>query len=181
MDVDTELNDLLRATARADRAAFRLLYDRTSPKLFGITLRICRERPLAEDVLQEVFTEVWRKARDFDPKRGKAMAWMAIIARNRAIDGLRRQSRGFASAVHGTDEELAMTADPNQMEDGGVEHMTLVGCLERLDTKHRDMILRAYYTGETREDLARLYDAPVNTIKTWLRRGLASLKSCLEE
>jgi len=124
MTADTELDDLLRATATGDRAAFRLLYDRVSPKLFGIAMKICRDQALAEDVLQEVFTDVWRRARNY---------------------------------------------------------LTLVDCLGRLDQRQRDLILRAYYRGDTREDLARAFDTPVNTIKTWLRRGLTTLRSCLDE
>jgi len=181
MNVDTDMDDLLRATARGDRAAFRLLYDRVSPKLFGIALKICRDRATAEDVLQEVFTDVWRKARNFDPERGEAGAWLAVIARNRSVDALRRQGRGIIGATTGSEAELAAAPDPSLSGDGGVEYLTLIDCLNRLDERQRTLILRAYYRGDTREELSGAFDAPVNTIKTWLRRGLASLKSCLDE
>ena len=176
MQSEAEIDDLLLATAAGDRAAFRLLYDRTSPKLFGIAVKICRSRSLAEDVLQEVFTDVWRRARNFDPKRGEAGAWLAVIARNRSVDALRRQGRGILSGG------VAATApDPTLAGDGGVEYLTLIDCLGRLDERQRDLILRAYYRGDTREELARAYDTPVNTIKTWLRRGLIALRKCLDE
>ena len=181
MTSDTEIDDLLLAVARSDRAAFRLLYDRISPKLFGIALKICRDRTVAEDVLQEVFTDVWRKARNFDPRRGEAGAWLAVIARNRSVDALRRQGRGVMGATTGTEADLDAAPDPSLSGDGGVEYLTLVDCLKRLDERQRDLILRAYYRGDSREELARSFDTPVNTIKTWLRRGLMSLKKCLDE
>ena len=178
MDSETEIGDLLRATASGDRAAFRLLYDRASPKLYGIALKICRDRPMAEDVLQEVFVDVWRKARNFDPRRGEAGAWLAVIARNRSVDALRRQGRGFLAASASDSGEVP---DPVMTGDGGVDYLTLIDCLGRLEEREKDLILRAYYRGDTRDDLARAYDAPVNTIKTWLRRGLIALKKCLDE
>jgi RNA polymerase sigma-70 factor (ECF subfamily) len=181
MASDTDLDELLIATARHDQAAFRLLYDRTSPKLFGIALKICRNRAMAEDVLQDVFTDVWKKAGNFDRRRGHAGAWLSVIARNRSIDALRRQGRGFLGATTGSEEEMTATPDPSMAGDGGVDTLTLVDCLNRLETRERDLVLRAYYKGETREDLAQAFDAPVNTIKTWLRRGLISLKTCLDE
>ena len=178
---DGELDDLLLATARSDRAAFRLLYDRTSPKLFGIALKICRDRPLAEDVIQEVFTDIWRKARNFDPQRGEAGAWLAVIARNRSVDALRRQGRGVMGAAANNAVEADTVTDPSLAGDGGVDYLTLIDCLNRLDERQRDLILRAYYRGDSREELARAFDTPVNTIKTWLRRGLLALKKCLDE
>lgn len=177
----SEIDDLLLATAKNDRAAFRLLYDRVSPKLFGITLKITRDRATAEDVLQEVFTDVWRKARNFDPRRGEAGAWLAVIARNRSVDALRRQGRGIIGATTGSEAEMEAATDPSLAGDGGVDTLTLVDCLNRLEQRERDLILRAYYQGDSREELARKFDAPVNTVKTWLRRGLLSLKSCLDE
>jgi len=177
----SEIDDLLLATAKSDRAAFRLLYDRVSPKLFGIALKITRDRATAEDVLQEVFTDVWRKARNFDPRRGEAGAWLAVIARNRSVDALRRQGRGIMGATTGSEADMEAAPDPSSAGDGGVDTLTLIDCLNRLEERQRDLILRAYYQGDSREELARRFDAPVNTVKTWLRRGLLSLKSCLDE
>ena len=181
MTSETEIDDLLLAVARSDRAAFRLLYDRVSPKLFGIALKITRDRAVAEDVLQEVFTDVWRKARNFDPRRGEAGAWLAVIARNRSVDALRRQGRGIMGATTGSEADMEAAPDPSSAGDGGVDTLTLIDCLNRLEERQRDLILRAYYQGDSREELARRFDAPVNTVKTWLRRGLLSLKSCLDE
>ncbi len=182
MTADAEINDLLRMTATGDRAAFRLLYDRAAPKLFGIALKICRDRTLAEDVLQEAFADIWHRASRFDSRRGDAGAWLAVIARNRAVDALRRQGRGVMGATrHEGSGAVEDAADPAMTDDGGVDYLTLVDCLGRLDERQRDLVLRAYYRGETREELARAFDTPVNTVKTWLRRGLLTLRTCLDE
>ena len=178
---DTELDDLLRATARADRAAFQLLYNRTSAKLFGITVQICRDRALAEEVLQDVYVEIWLTAGTFNPRRGRAMPWLMVIARNKSIEGLRKHKRGMAHHADDGTGNWDILADPRQMADGGVAAATLRTCLGRLAERERDLVLRAYFTGESREELSMVFDAPVTSIKTWLRRGLASLRACLDE
>lgn len=175
------LEDLLAATAGGDRRAFRALYDRTSAKLFGICLRICRDRMLAEDALQELYVDLWRRAGQFDPGRGQARFWLAAMARNRAIDRLRRAGgpggKGFV------DDEAALETAPDgrMVEDGGTEFMALLTCLGRLDQETQDMVLLAYYEGWQRDELAARFDRPVNTVKTQLRRALAALRDCLEE
>ncbi len=176
------LMELLAATARRDRGAFRALYEAQAPKLFAVTLRICRDRAIAEDALQDAFVEIWNKAEGFDPARGKAAGWMATIARNRAIDQVRRRGRGPALGSGGDGEVdlLASLPDTSQPADGGVEMMALAQCLDRLEARQKEMVLLAYYEGRSREDLSALYDAPVNTIKTWLRRGLIALRGCLD-
>lgn len=172
---------LLAAVAAADRDAFRALYDRAAPKLFGIALRICKDRELAEDALQDAFVEIWRRAGRFDPARGGADAWMAVIARNRAIDALRRRgAQPGGAAGPETDERLLALADPASPADGGAEYLALVQCLGRLEDREREAVLLAYYAGATRDELAGRYDAPVPTVKTWLRRALAALRACLD-
>ncbi len=179
-DSEADIDDLLRAVAAADRAAFRRIYRLASAKLFGIALRICRDRGVAEEAVQDTFLDIWRTAGKFDPSRGSGMAWMSVIARNRAIDVLRRRGRETRGTVGDGEALLPHLPDPKAATDGGVAHMALAACLEELGQPARDMVLRAYYLGETREDLAARFDAPVNTIKTWLRRGLQSLKGCLD-
>lgn len=181
--MDADLSKLLANVARRDRAAFRALYAAQSSKLFAVTLRMCRDRAIAEDALQDAFVEIWRKAETFDPARGKAAAWMATIARNRSIDQIRRRGRGPTFGGGGDEGEadiLASIPDLTQPEDGGAETLALAQCLNRMDDRDREMVLLAYYEGYSREDLSARYDAPVNTIKTWLRRGLAGLRACLE-
>ena len=175
-----ELAGILAAVGRGDRAAFRRLYDATAAKLFGVTLRICHDRSIAEDALQDAFAEIWRKAGSFDADRGRVLSWMAVIARNRSIDALRRRSRDGNVDQPLTDEIEEAVIDPTQKTDGGVEYLALMACLDELDAQSREAVLRAYYRGESREELAERFDAPVATVKTRLRRGLARLKGCLE-
>lgn len=157
-----------------------MLYEAVSPKLFGVTLRICRSRELAEDALQDAFVHIWRQAERFDGRRGSAMAWMAAIARNRAVDVMRRRGRAEGGAEMGV-EALDAMVDPSAMADGGVELIALARCLDRLDERGQELVLLAYFEGWTREELAERTGAPVNSIKTWLRRGLMALKSCLDD
>ena len=180
MAAEGELDTLLLAVADADEAAFRTVYDRTGAKLFGIALRICRERPMAEEALQNAYADIWRRAASFDPRRGRAEAWLAVVARNHAIDLLRRHAARGGGRTTG-DEALAGLVDPTQRTDGGVDYMALTACLGRLDRVRREAVLRAYMRGETREELAAHFKAPVNTVKTWLRRALDALRQCLEE
>lgn len=185
MDATIDLPELLAAIAKRDRAAFRELYSAQSAKLFAVVLRICRDRAIAEDALQDAFVEIWRKAESFDASRGNPAAWMATIARNRAIDQIRRRGRGPTIGTGGTSSDddqdiMASMPDLRQPADGGAEMMALAQCLERLEPRDREMVLLAYYEGYSREDLSARYDAPVNTIKTWLRRGLIALRGCLE-
>ncbi|MEM7497535.1 MAG: sigma-70 family RNA polymerase sigma factor [Pseudomonadota bacterium] len=167
-------------TADGDRRAFATLYERAAPKLFGLCLRITRKRELAEDALQEAFVHIWREAWRYDPERGRAGAWMTVVARNRAVDLLRKRGRGVEGRETG-DEMLAVMADPSAVTDGGIDLMALARCLGRLDDRGQELVLLAYYEGWTREELAARIGAPVNSVKTWLRRGLATLRACLEE
>lgn len=176
-DLEQEVSELLRATACSDRAAFTRLYQIAAPKLFGIALRICQDRAVAEDALQEAFVEIWRKAQRFDPVRGSALGWVSVIARNRAIDLVRRHGRGSDTADL---DHAVMVPEAAQTVEHHEDYLSLLACLSELDERSRDAVLRAYYLGETRENLAQRFAVPTNTVKTWLRRGLASLKGCLD-
>lgn len=171
---------LLGDVAEGDRRAFAMLYEAAAPKLYGVCLRICRDRELAEDALQDVFVDVWNQAGRFDGARGSAMAWLSSIARNRAVDVLRRRGRGGGGSETGV-EALEAMADPSATPDGSVELIALARCMERLDERGQELVLLAYFEGWTREELAERTGSPVNTVKTWLRRGLMALKACLEE
>lgn len=177
--MSSSINRLLQATANADNSAFQALYQACAAKLFGIALQICRERSLAEDALQEGFVDIWRKSGQFDPSRGQGEAWMAVIVRSRAIDLLRR--RGRNPAALGESDALSMLAetDGRGSESAPVEYLALMRCLEGLSDQDREAVLLAYYEGASREELAKRYDAPVNTIKARLRRALQSLRACL--
>ena len=175
-----ELETLLVAIARQDRAAFQALYDLTSPKLFATILRIVRNRTAAEEVLQDVFLRIWQNAASYAPQTAPANAWMNSIARNRAIDVLRQRS--FVS-VSGSDTEgdwYERIAEDRDREGDMVNNASLRRCLEGIDEQARTCVLLAYYEGYSREELAKRYDRPVNTIKTWLHRSLTTLRACMD-
>ncbi len=179
-----ELDALLVSVAGGDRHAFAELYDRAAPRLFGLVMLICRDRALAEDALQETFVEVWRKAARYDRGRGRASTWLAVIARGRAVDLMReRRRRGLGGGDgDGPGSEIAGgLVGATALESGAVELLTLIDCLARLDPRTREMVLMAYFEGLSRAELAARYAAPENTVKSWLRRGLAALRRCLEE
>lgn len=171
------LENLLEETSRGNHAAFRALYDAVSPKLFGVVLRITRNRSMAEEVLQETFVKVWQKAERFSPEAGQPMAWLAAIARNRAIDRIRAEKLERSRAP---DEEPDLerlvapdTGDPATRE-------ALRKCLGQLDDEARNCVILAYCSGFSREELAERFGRPVGTIKTLLFRSVRLLKACLE-
>lgn len=170
------LAGLLGRAAGGDGPAFRSLYDATAPKLFGVILRILHERGEAEDVLQEVYTTVWRKAAEFDASRASPITWMATIARNRAIDRLRsRGSRPIApleDAIEVRDEGAA--ADDILVASD--EAKRLMAALATLDQRHAKAIRSTYFDGLTYEALAEREGVPVGTLKSWVRRGLIRMK-----
>jgi RNA polymerase sigma factor (sigma-70 family) len=174
------LSDLLTRVAAGDRAALGRLYEATSAKLFAVCLRILRNRDESEDVLQEVYLTVWRRADRYEAARGGALAWMATIARNRAIDRLRaRGPMAYAEPAEDLnlpDEAPLAPALLEQAQDA----RALYACLETLDQRTREVIRTAFFEGVTYEALARRLDAPLGTVKSWVRRGLLKLKGCLE-
>ena len=174
-----DLARLIGAVAREDREAFRALYRLAAPKLFGLVLRMVRNRPAAEDVLQDVFLKIWTRAPSYAPEAGEPFAWMAAIARNRAIDLLRVRTP-VVQAPAGEGDWLDTFAEPGNREGDMMNAAALRFCLARLDEDSRACVMQAYCEGFSREELAALYERPVNTIKTWLRRGLAALKICLD-
>lgn len=171
--------ELLRRVAAQDRPAYRALYDATAAKLFGVALRICKERSLAEEAFQEAFLGIWRTAADFDPARGSALAWMAGITRNRALDLLRKRGRGDRPLEEDALERLMTEAAVLRADQADLD--ALLQCLDRLEQTPREAVVLAYCEGLSREELAAHFGAPVNTVKTWLRRALLALRGCLEE
>ena len=174
-----DLSNLLSRIATRDAAAFAALYKQTNAKLYGVVARILTRGDAAADALQEVYVRIWEKAGEFDPLKGSPLAWMATIARNRALDEVRRvrpvsledQPEGFEPAA----EEIDPLAAREQSE--GLT--ALVDCLKGLDEEKRAVVLLAYYRGSSREALAKRFGRPVPTIKTWLHRSLAQLRDCL--
>jgi len=171
---------LIAAVAGRDRAAFKRLYDQTSARLFGIVLRIVRDRALAEEVIQEAYLRIWEKASTYRKDIGSPMAWMISIARNRAIDVIRQRSEILLAPGEDGEDWLEQVAAFDGGEVDVEARDSLRRCLERLEEPQRKCIVLAYCGGYSRDELAMRFERPVNTIKTWLHRGLAALRTCLE-
>jgi RNA polymerase sigma-70 factor, ECF subfamily len=178
-----ELQQLIARVALADRAAFSTLYQKTSPKLFGVTLRILVNRQEAEDALQEAYVKVWNRAATFAPMNSSAgvspMGWLIAIARNQAIDVIRARKGGhvdideafdLADQAPGAEAQLSAKGDAKMLAD----------CLSRLETDRAEAVRKAYLDGWSYQELADTYKVPLNTMRTWLRRSLMKLKECLE-
>jgi len=176
---DAELAALLRRVASQDAAAFAILYNQTRAKLYGVIARILTRGDLSGEVLQEVYVRIWEKAGDFNVEKGSPIAWMATIARNRALDEVRRVRPVSIEDMPKGFEPAAEEIDPMASRERSERLAALVDCLKSLDEERREAVLLAYYRGFTREALAKRLQRPVPTIKTWLRRGLAQLRDCL--
>lgn len=185
------LADLLCRVAMGDRMAFEDLYKATSAQLLGTILRIQSDRALAEDVLQEVFVNVWRSAASFNPALSQASTWLVSVARNRAIDSLRRR-RAEPPTVsryqpgHGEEETdvLATLASeapgPLDLLSRASEQRALQTCMAHLSDDQQRSLALAYFEGLTHVEVATAMGQPLGTVKSWVRRALQGLKLCLE-
>ena len=176
-----DLADVLGRVAARDREAFRILYQATSSKLYGIIVGIVMRRSLADEILQEVYIKIWEKAGTYDLARASPITWMATIARNKALDEKRsakvlpvtEMPEGFDAPA-----EFEHTLDRLEKDE---QLKALLDCLAVLEREKREAVLLAYYKGLSRDALAQRFARPVPTIKTWLHRSLAQLRSCLSQ
>jgi len=188
-----DLSRLLGRAGLGDRAAFATLYERTSSHLYAVVLRINRDRAQAEDILQEVYVNVWRAARSFDAAQSQPLTWLTSIARNRAIDSLRRgqtqprlQTQDVAgSGADGEDEDVYDTvADdapgPLDLLSRATEARALGECMDKLGALQRQSLALAFYQGLSHAEVAEQLRQPLGTVKSWVRRGLDRLKKCLD-
>ena len=179
-DLDQQLHFLLDRCAAADPSALERLYELVSPLLFACLTRILRRRALAEEALQDVFVSIWQRAGQFQTSRGRPMAWMMSIARYRAIDLLRHERS--APVLVPELPERADSADDSK--DDSAPWIPAAGLLERclslLSDQQRSCLELAYVGGNSHEDISRLTGNPLGTVKSWIRRGLQSLRKCLE-
>lgn len=173
---------LIAATAEGDRSAFAALYQEASGRLMAIALRMMGRRELAEEILQEAFVAIWRRAGQFDETRGRSFTWLAAIVRYRAIDRLRagRRERQEVELPDDSEGSLPETLVFDPRFDGP-EAIAVRDCLGRLSEEQRRAILLAYYYGLTHEELAERLGAPLGTVKSRVRRGLLQLRACLEQ
>ncbi|MGF0537519.1 sigma-70 family RNA polymerase sigma factor [Agrobacterium sp. ES01] len=173
------IDNLLGRTALRDRNAFETLYHETSPKLFGICIRILKNRHEAEDALQEVFVKIWRRAESFAASGTSPMAWLAAIARYHCIDRLRvRQPEG--ATIEEAEELPTLDRDPEQNAVLRSEGVRIDSCLQELESDRAQAVHRAYVEGVSYQELAEGFGVPLNTMRTWLRRSLLKLRECME-
>ena len=180
MLMQAELVWLVGAVAKGDTAAFERLYGATRAKLYGVLLRILGKPELAEEVMQETYLKVWKMADRFDPTVASPITWMVAMARNRAIDIVRKKGE---VSIEEEPEALGVAAEspaPLARREMTEELKRLLSCLGKLDAEKQRIVLLAYYSGWSRDQLAKKLDIPVNTIKTWLRRSLVEIRECME-
>jgi RNA polymerase sigma-70 factor (ECF subfamily) len=179
MLTQAELIGLLSAVAKHDATAFARLYDATRAKLYGVLLRILGRPELADEVMQETYLKVWNMAGHFDPAAGSPITWMVAMARNRAIDIMRKKGETSIEEEPAALEVAAETPTPLARREMTEELKRLLICLGKLDPEKQRIVLLAYYSGWSRDQLAKKLDIPVNTIKTWLRRSLIDIRGCM--
>jgi RNA polymerase sigma-70 factor (ECF subfamily) len=175
---DDALTALLLRCATGDRTAFRALYDAQSSRLHGLAMRITRDPALAADATHDAFVQVWNQAVRFDPARGAAAAWLTSIVRYRALDITRRRVReqpGYEPPEQEDETPNALAQLVTSDEGAALHH-----CLEELEPDRRSLLVQAFTEGLTHNDIAEKTGTPLGTIKSWIRRSLASLKRCLE-
>jgi RNA polymerase sigma-70 factor (ECF subfamily) len=176
---DDRLAGLLARAALGDRAAFSELYRATGAKLFGVSLRIVRHRPLAEEALQDSFVNIWNHASDYARSKSAPLTWMTAIVRNRSLDIVRRSRE-----QPDIDEELTAgladeSAAPARDVEAAAAAHSIRDCLGELEGDQRQTIALAFYHGLTHSELAAHLRRPIGTIKTHIRRGLLRLRDCL--
>ena len=179
-DPSDQLAALLQRSGLGDRAAFEALYAATRSKLFAVSLRIVRERQLAEEVLQDSFVAIWNHAADYAQARSAPTTWMTAIVRNRSLDVLRRG----AHETEDVDEVMALnlvdeSASPARDLEAAEASHSIRDCLKELDAEQRQSVALAFYHGLSHSELADHMRKPLGTVKTHIRRGLLKLKDCL--
>jgi RNA polymerase sigma-70 factor, ECF subfamily len=189
-DRNAALAQMLARVGLGDRAAFAALYKAVSAPLLGVILRIQRDRAQAEDVLQEIFVNIWRAAQSFDAARAQPMTWLTSIARNRAIDSLRRGKTEVAtvSSLAADDDDdgpnlvdtLPSDLDgPMQALEHAAQAKAVSRCIGALSAEQQQCVALAYYQGLSHSEVAEHLKQPLGTVKSWVRRALMSLKDCL--
>lgn len=177
---DEQLKRLLERVSQRDQNAFKELYSITNGHLFGITLRVLRDRSISEDVLQEIYIKIWRHAAEFHTDRGTAIGWMRGISNHAAIDELRRSKR---RPVVDTSNDLDTWAneepDPVTLVIAGAGNKALMTCLGEIGDNERTSLVYAYVHGMTHSEVATHLSSPVGSVKSWIKRGLVKLKECL--
>ena len=186
---DADLNELLRAAGMGCTASFARLYERTSPRLFAMVLRVNWLRADAEDVLQDTYIKAWTQSATFDAGKGSVMGWLISIARHGAIDSLRRQGtrphvqRTVSSGDADDPYAQILSSQAGPMELAIRSHLStaLRRCLQSLPPDQRQSLALGFYNGLSHAEISHHLDKPLGTVKCWVRRGLATLRAALPD
>lgn len=173
-----EIADLIARCALRDRRAFRSLYERTSAKLFGVVLRILRDRAEAEEAIQEVYVKIWQRADRYIAGNTSPISWLVAVARNHALDILRAR-RPQAADIDEAFDIADDSPNPERLAQASEDGARIDYCLGTLDADRADAVRGAYLDGYSYEELAERHSVPLNTMRTWLRRSLIKLRECL--
>ena len=176
----SDLGELLARTASGDRKAFRSLYLATSRRLFAVLIRLMGNEADASDVLQDVYIAVWNRAGRFDPERGTAISWLAVIARNAGIDALRRRRPEHVGEEYCDLTEFTEPTPFDTMLTGDVAK-ELALKIRRLPESQRYAVRLFYLEENSLVEVSEKMKAPLNTVKSWVRRGIANLRDDFEE
>lgn len=173
------LTGLLRRVGTRDEEAFAELYRRTSPRLFGLCLRLMGDRDDAEETLQECFVAVWKRAPSFDPRLSGAFTWLVAVARNKAIDRLRQRPRHPDAIELDWDALPDEAVGPADDAASDEDYRRLRACLDELESRQRHCVRDAFFGGFTYGELAERLKVPLGTMKSWIRRALRQLRACM--
>ncbi|MEM5501506.1 sigma-70 family RNA polymerase sigma factor [Ahrensia kielensis] len=175
-----DIGNLISQCALKNRAAFTQLYSLTSAKLFGVVLRILNNRAEAEDALQEIYVKIWNNADKFAVNQYSPMSWLVVVARNHAIDVIRAR-KPIAVDIDDAFDVSDDSKTPEQEAINTSEGKRIDRCLQELDEQKALAVRGAYVEGYSYDELAERFSVPINTMRTWLRRSLISLRECLEQ
>ncbi len=181
--LDDGYEELIARCVRREQAALRDLYNRASAQLFGVLVRILKREDLAQEALQDVFVRIWQHSDSYRPARGSVLTWMMSIARYRALDI--RRSRGHEVSIGEAADSLPADDSDSSVDllaavQRDAEATQLRACLDELTQMQRNSVSLAYLNGLTHPEISVVLGAPLGTVKSWVRRGLATLKECVE-
>lgn len=178
-NLQDQLEPLIARCALGDQLAFQALYQATSAKLFAVSIRILKSEARAEEALQEAYLKIWHAAESYSTRRGKPMTWLINIVRNQSLDLLRASTARQEDKTDPLDVNLIANDNPLDESEISDELRRLLDCLRPLSAAQRDCILLSYHAGYTPSEIAHRRAWPLGSVKTWLRRGLASVRECL--
>jgi RNA polymerase sigma factor (sigma-70 family) len=173
-------SELVAGLRARDQQIFGYLYDHYSPALYGVVLKVINEENIAGDILQEVFVKIWRSIEKYDAEKGRLFTWMLNIARNTAIDALRSKAYKLEQKIQDINSDVYHNASQLTVNPS-VDHLGLVKVLEKLNKEQRVIIDLAYFKGCTQEEISKVLDIPLGTVKTRMRNAIIQLRNILKQ